>query len=206
MQRLSQEPRFDDAAQRQIISLAAELQRHEQEGATLADLETRAREAGIDPKYVRQALGHVVPPVPQIAATPTLASSDRNWFQNNELSFLSVGAFGIAQVVSIVGFMQRGMLVFPVALVLAFVMGLAFSRTTSHRFGAVAALVGSTIATVTLTLLVHALGLTWNTLKYSWADDVFACLGLEFITLLLGFLVAAGARWLRRLHRPHPNG
>lgn len=196
MQRFSEEqPRFDDATQRQVLSLAAELQRYGREGATLAELEAKAKEAGIDPVYLNMALGHVIAP-----ATPPVSEAapreEKAWYQNNEITLIAVLVFTAMQVFSVVQMMQAGGKSFPVALLFAPILGLAFSRTTSHRFGAIAALIGSTLSTVILTLIVHRLGMTGNTLSHAWAKDVIAVGMIEFVALLIGFALAAVGRWV----------
>lgn len=192
MHRLTEETRYDDAAQRQILSLAAELQRYEQAGATLADLERRAREAGIDPKYVRMAAGHAVE-TPRTAVPPL---AEKPWWQNNEITVIAVVGFTLVQMVTVYGFMQRSGVAFPLALLFAPLLGLAFSRTSAHRLGAVAAVLGSTLSTVVLILLGSAL--TRARLTSGWEENVFFVLLIELIALGIGFLIAAIARWVRK--------
>jgi hypothetical protein len=52
----SEEPVFDEREQAEIISVAAALQREHGQRATLSDLELAAMEAGIDPRFVREAV------------------------------------------------------------------------------------------------------------------------------------------------------
>jgi hypothetical protein len=194
MQRLTEETRYDDAAQRQIIALAAELQRSEREGATLADLEARAREAGIDPRYVRMAAGHSAPPGMegiQVASNPV----ERPWYQNNEITLVAVIVFSLMQMFTVMRLMEPGGKSFPAALLFAPILGLAFSRNTAHRLGAIAALAGSTFTTVVLMLF--ASSITHFQLSRAWLTDVVMVGLLEFAALLIGFMFAAAGRLIR---------
>ncbi|AIE86482.1 hypothetical protein [Fimbriimonas ginsengisoli] len=55
MQEFKNEPRFDDRSQQEIIALAARLQREANQSMSLSELERIAMEAGIEPRFVRQA-------------------------------------------------------------------------------------------------------------------------------------------------------
>lgn len=196
MHRLTEEPRYDEATQRQILTLAAELQRYGQEGATLAELEAKAKEAGIDPTYLKMAMGHVMAPAtpPMPVATPV---AEKAWYQNNEITLVAVLVFTGMQIFTIPDMMQTGIRQFPVALLFAPILGLAFSRNTAHRLGALAVLFGSTVMTALLTLMVHKLKLTGNTLSFDWPRAVVLTFIAEFIALMFGFTVAAITRWIR---------
>jgi len=54
--RFEDEQGFDEEAQRQIIAVAAALQRDYGQRASLSDLERAAVEAGIEPRFVREAV------------------------------------------------------------------------------------------------------------------------------------------------------
>jgi len=54
--RVEEERGFDEAAQQQIIAMAAALQRDHGQRATLSDLERAAMEAGIEPRFIREAV------------------------------------------------------------------------------------------------------------------------------------------------------
>lgn len=194
MQRLTEETRYDDAAQRQIIALAAELQRNEREGATLADLEARAIEAGIDPKYVRIAVGNATPPRSPLLAMPL--NGDRRWYRNNEMTLIVVVAFAVMQVFTVTEMMAANYFPFPRALLIAPILGVAFSRNTAHRFGAAATVIGSMITTVILAVLWS--GLSGSRLVSQWWENVLLLGFIEILFLLVGFAIAATARRFRR--------
>lgn len=202
MQRLTEETRFDDASRQQIIALAAELQRLEEQGASMAEIEAQAQEAGIDPKYVRMALQHVSEPTATVAIP--LTSPKAPWYQSRELTLVSVVGFSIAQVVTIASVMLTQGGTIPFVHLFALAMGVVFSRTTAHRLGAIAILFGSTLATVLLTLLVVALHLTGYPLNREWPLIVGAVVISDLMMITVGFVGAAFGRWLRNSIRK-PN-
>src|SRR4051812_27077605 len=56
MQQFQNESIFDDQAQQEIIALAAQLQRQAGQSMSLSELERIAAEAGIEPRFVREAV------------------------------------------------------------------------------------------------------------------------------------------------------
>jgi hypothetical protein len=202
MQRLTEETVYDDAAQRQIIALAAELQRFEREGATLAQLEARAREAGIDPRYVRMAAGNMrsavateTRPVPQHAP----------WYQNNELTLLTIGAFLVSQILAVYAcLINLRSEALPIAMLLSVALGAVLSRRTRQPFVAMAAIIGSvTSSVIVLQVLKRTALVSPYNLLHSRADyfNIYILIGFELVAVVLGGLLAAGGRKLRDRQR-----
>ena len=188
MQRLREDHKFDDAAQRQIIALAAELQRAEHEGATLAELEGRAREAGIDPKYVQMAVGHMQP-VAQTPPLPMAVPTDAPWYRDNELTILALGAFLIVQMITAQDALGwGGMTSFPgFAFIGTFLMGLTLSRTSTRRLTAVAALAGTFIASMAFRLIVR--GFSRRVVGFD-VEELALLAMVEGVILLVAFIVS----------------
>ncbi len=194
MLRHHEEPRFDDAAQRQIIALAAELQRAEREGATLAELEAKARQSGIDPRYVRMALGQTAPSTTEVTEGP--------WYRDRELTLVTVGGFLFAQIFSIYGLLGSGPTVaLPIAFFLSIAVGAVMSRTPGQRWGAVASVVGSTVGVGFAIHMLMRLGLIapYYYHRYSRWDEMLLFAGAQIVAVVIGILCAAVARGFRRV-------
>ncbi|MGV3614429.1 MAG: hypothetical protein ACO1SV_03750 [Fimbriimonas sp.] len=199
MQRLTDETRLDDATQRQIITLAAELQRLEGEGATIGELEERAREVGIEPKYIRIAMGRVdsetVPVVAKAEGRPS-------WHAGSVLTLLFVLAFVCTQAFVVVSLMEAGRVKAPIVLPLAAILGMVFGQNRSRRLGAASVLLGTTVATVVATLLLAGFQRPDDGLAHNWSRDVPQFVVLEFVFLIIGIAVATGSRWIANQAKP----
>lgn len=202
MQRLTEEDRYDEAGQERIFALALELQRQEQESATLAQLEQRAHEVGLDPKYIRMAAGqtsihsHSVGP----QAEPT-----RTWYQGNEFALVSILLLAISQGICLTRAIEQGNGFVPFSVAFAFLVGITFSRNNAFRFGAVAVLTGSTLATAFFYLSFYSRLSPYNPV-YRWWEAVMSIYVGELLVLLLGFAMAALGRWIvNRVAHPKPR-
>jgi hypothetical protein len=198
MQRLTEESRLDGATQQRIISLAAELQRLEEEGATLHDLEARAREVGIDPKYVRIAMGQVAVQ-PQPVQTVPAPTSPQPWYRGNELALFSLAVFAAAQIYNLSYFIRSGYVRFPMWLGLAAVLlGMAFSRNRSHRIAGVGAFLAVSLGSVVVMSLITGLG-SYGVFTYRWRSLVASLVMTEFALLCVGILAGTCWQWLQKL-------
>lgn len=196
MQRLTEETRLDGVTQRQIISLAAELQRLEEEGATIQDLEAHAREVGIDPKYVRMAMGQVGTPPQPVQATATPPQADV-WYRGNELALVALAAFALAQLFTLPYLMDTARFRAPSVLILPVLMGMAFGRSRSLRMAAVASFFAITLGTVIVTVVLDGLR-NYEQLSSIWQRAVARVVMGEFALLCVGILITTGWQWLKK--------
>lgn len=196
MQRLTEETRIDGTTQQRIISLAAELQRLEEEGATLSDLESRAREVGIDPKYVRIAMGQVAV---QPQAVPTAPLPSQPWYRGNEWALLTLALFTAVQLYNLSYLMKYGYVRGPMWVGIAILLlGTAFGRNRSHRLAGVGAFFAISLGSIVAMTLINGLG-TYGGYSYPWRSLVASLVLSEFALLCLGILAGTCWQWLQRL-------
>jgi hypothetical protein len=186
MQELDQ--RFDDAAQREIINLAAELQRREAASLSRSELEEAAAEAGIDPRFVRRASDMLAMKTPLAIREP----STEPW---STVPVLALAALAMANCYGLIGTLSYK----PIDHLLLFASVVAVGAIASHslqqRLVAYVVSLSSSIAVLLWFQAPHQLLLP----PLSSQNLTFAAtyVAFQFVLLLTGQSLGRLTRWVR---------
>lgn len=186
------EPRFNEEEGARILARAVELQHQSAQAATvsLADLESAAVEAGIDPCFVHQAAFEATQPNAPIREPSSLSPQEAYW----KIAFASA----LLQVVGILSLSQinPGIESSLCLLITPVLLGVATARRNAFRSVSFAVWTGSSLFG---TLLLWAVGAFFIHAHRIGGDGVIAILTMQTIGLLVAWLIGSMVQGLLRI-------
>lgn len=190
---------FNAEEQAAILHRAAEMQ-NANGGATLADIERAASEAGLDPAYVRLAVNEMagLPSHPRVASR--LVGRDL-------ITIIALFvAFHLAFMASVASWVQLEREFAVPAILLAAVLGILAARSAIAARGCIAAMLGVNLAGFLFSLPVTKV--VTDRFLYGWDNRhmALAMFKWEATAFVVTFALAHFVLWLIRAHRPRAMG